>query len=196
MPARAATASDAERRHRIPDPHHAAQAGEVFIHPTPEGKPVTGPLSASRPSKEVISLPARRRRPRGSSAATSLPSCGDGEPHGQTTHRRRAPPAIRDLTEQEAIEQADNIWLKLRASIQIGTSQHPRRQASSLDQDEALANPTSCCQGVKHGSKTMIRIHHARLIIAVHQDHRRRARSGPPKPYGHTSPGLDEGSGE
>ena len=46
---------------------------------------------------------------------------------------------IRDLTEQEAIEQADSIWLDCVQASKSDSQRLAGLEASSLDQDEALA---------------------------------------------------------
>jgi hypothetical protein len=46
---------------------------------------------------------------------------------------------IRDLTEQEAIEQADSIWLDCVQASKSDSQRLSALEASSLDQDEALA---------------------------------------------------------
>lgn len=46
---------------------------------------------------------------------------------------------IRDLTEQEAVEQADSIWLDCLQASKTDSQRLSELEASSLDQDEALA---------------------------------------------------------
>ena len=46
---------------------------------------------------------------------------------------------IRDLTEQEAIEQADSIWLDCLQASKSDSQRLSALEASSLDQDEVLA---------------------------------------------------------
>ncbi len=46
---------------------------------------------------------------------------------------------VRDLTEQEAIEQADSIWLDCLQASKSDSQRLAGLEASSLDQDEALA---------------------------------------------------------
>lgn len=46
---------------------------------------------------------------------------------------------VRDLTEQEAIEQADSIWLDCLQASKSDSRRLGDLEASSLDQDEALA---------------------------------------------------------
>ena len=46
---------------------------------------------------------------------------------------------VRDLTEQEAIEQADSIWLDCVQASKSDSQRLAGLEASSLDQDEALA---------------------------------------------------------
>lgn len=46
---------------------------------------------------------------------------------------------VRDLTEQEAIEQADSIWLDCVQASKTDSQRLSDLEASSLDQDEALA---------------------------------------------------------
>lgn len=46
---------------------------------------------------------------------------------------------VRDLTQQEAIEQADSIWLDCLQASKTDSQRLSELEASSLDQDEALA---------------------------------------------------------
>ena len=46
---------------------------------------------------------------------------------------------VRDLTEQEAVEQADSIWLDCLQASKSDSQRLGDLEASSLDQDEALA---------------------------------------------------------
>ncbi len=46
---------------------------------------------------------------------------------------------VRDLTEQEAVEQADSIWLDCLQASKTDSRRLGDLEASSLDQDEALA---------------------------------------------------------
>lgn len=63
---------------------------------------------------------------------------GDGET-AWTEYTADEAYTIRDLTEQEAIEQADSIWLDCVQASKSDSQRLAGLEASSLDQDEALA---------------------------------------------------------
>ncbi|MFR3507721.1 MAG: hypothetical protein ACLTUA_05895 [Bifidobacterium pseudocatenulatum] len=63
---------------------------------------------------------------------------GDGET-AWTEYTADEAYTIRDLTEQEAIEQADSIWLDCVQASKSDSQRLGDLEASSLDQDEALA---------------------------------------------------------
>lgn len=132
-----------QRQHPIPAtpphrPHHAPR-NPVFIHPTQEGKPMLQTVSSLEPLEEVSYYP------RGDGLADirirrniTTVMHGDGET-AWTEYTADEAYTIRDLTEQEAIEQADSIWLDCVQASKSDSQRLAGLEASSLDQDEALA---------------------------------------------------------
>lgn len=119
-------------------PHHAPR-NPVFIHPTQEGKPMLQTVSSLEPLEEVSYYP------RGDGLADirirrniTTVMHGDGET-AWTEYTADEAYTIRDLTEQEAIEQADSIWLDCVQASKSDSQRLAGLEASSLDQDEALA---------------------------------------------------------
>ena len=68
----------------------------------------------------------------------TMPAWMVGELDEEDVYKRQAY-TVRDLTEQEAIEQADSIWLDCLQASQSDSRRLGDLEASSLDQDEALA---------------------------------------------------------
>lgn len=63
----------------------------------------------------------------------------DGQPAGEQWTAREAYIVRYNLLEQEAIEQADSIWLDCLQASKSDSQRLAGLEASSLDQDEALA---------------------------------------------------------
>lgn len=132
-----------QRQHPIPAtpphrPHHAPR-NPVFIHPTQEGKTMLQTVSSPEPLEEVSYYPRgdgladiRIRR----NITTVMHEDGDAT---WTEYTADEAYTVRDLTEQEAIEQADSIWLDCLQASKSDSQRLAGLEASSLDQDEALA---------------------------------------------------------
>ena len=132
-----------QRQHSIPAtpphrPHHAPR-NPVFIHPTQEGKTMLQTVSSTEPLEEVSYYPRgdgladiRIRR----NITTVMHEDGDTT---WTEYTADEAYTVRDLTEQEAIEQADSIWLDCLQASKSDSQRLAGLEASSLDQDEALA---------------------------------------------------------
>lgn len=132
-----------QRQHPIPAtpphrPHHAPR-NPVFIHPTQEGKTMLQTVSSTEPLEEVSYYPRgdgladiRIRR----NITTVMHEDGDTT---WTEYTADEAYTVRDLTEQEAIEQADSIWLDCLQASKSDSQRLAGLEASSLDQDEALA---------------------------------------------------------
>lgn len=101
---------------------------------------------------------------------------------------------MRDLTEQEAIEQADSIWLDCLQASKSDSRRLGDLEASSLDQDEALAEIYQLLAGGEAMSKAMIRVY-ARLVIAGRKTIDDVPEAGREAVRAYIA-GLDEGSGE
>lgn len=132
-----------QRQRPIPTqaPHrfNHAPRDPVFIHPTQEGKPMLQTVSSPEPLEEVSYYPRgdgladiRIRR----NITTVMHEDGDAT---WTEYTADEAYTIRDLTEQEAIEQADSIWLDCLQASKSDSQRLSALEASSLDQDEALA---------------------------------------------------------
>lgn len=117
---------------------------------------------------------------------------GDGET-AWTEYTADEAYTVRDLTEQEAIEQADSIWLDCLQASKSDSQRLAGLEASSLDQDEALAEIYQLLSGVKH-EQSQIRVY-ARLVIAGRKTIDDVPAAGREAVRAYIA-GLDEGSGE
>lgn len=70
---------------------------------------------------------------------TQVEHPADGEQDAWTEWTADEAYSVRDLTEQEAVEQADSIWLDCLQASKSDSRRLGDLEASSLDQDEALA---------------------------------------------------------
>ena len=117
---------------------------------------------------------------------------GDGET-AWTEYTADEAYTIRDLTEQEAIEQADSIWLDC-----VQASKSDSQRLAGLERPASIRTrhwpkSTSCCQGVKH-EQSMIRVY-ARLVIAGRKTIDDVPEAGREAVRAYIA-GLDEGIGE
>ncbi len=135
-----------QRQHPIPTqaPHRFDHAPRDPIpqrdaHHTQEGTTMLQTVSSPEPLEEVSYYPRgdgladiRIRR----NITTVMHEDGDAT---WTEYTADEAYTVRDLTEQEAVEQADSIWLDCLQASKSDSRRLGDLEASSLDQDEALA---------------------------------------------------------